>query len=53
MEFRELSDCEWQFIRLLPPPRARTSRPRLDDRMVVIRYSIRVFYWLPLDGYAC
>jgi transposase len=32
MEFRELSDEQWQFIQPLLPPRARTGRPRADDR---------------------
>ena len=35
MRFRELSDGEWEFIRSLLPPRARTGRPRADDRMVL------------------
>jgi len=34
-EFRELSDEEWAFIELLPPPKARTGRPRVDDRAVL------------------
>jgi transposase len=32
MEFRELSDEQWQFIQPLLPLRARTGRPRADDR---------------------
>jgi transposase len=32
MELRELSDEQWQFIQPLLPPRARTRRPRADDR---------------------
>jgi transposase len=32
MEFRELSDEQWQFIQPLLPPAARTRRPRADDR---------------------
>jgi len=35
MEFRELSDEEWVFIEPLLPPRARTGRPRADDRIVL------------------
>jgi len=35
MEFRELSDGEWELIRPLLPPRAKTGRPRADDRMVL------------------
>ena len=32
MEFRELSDEQWTFIEPLLPPKARTGRPRADDR---------------------
>jgi transposase len=32
MEFRELSDEQWQFIQPLLPQRASTGRPRADDR---------------------
>jgi transposase len=32
MELRELSDEQRQFIQPLLPPRARTGRPRADDR---------------------
>jgi transposase len=35
MEFRELSDGEWEVIRPLLPPRASVGRPRIDDRLVV------------------
>jgi len=35
MEFRELSNGEWAFIEPLLPPRARTGRPRVNDRMVL------------------
>jgi len=35
MEFRELSDKEWAFIKPLLPPKAKTGRPRVDDRMVL------------------
>ena len=35
MEFRELSDDEWELIKPLLPPRARTGRPRADDRLVL------------------
>ena len=35
MEFRELSDGEWEVIRPLLPPRARTGRPRVDDRRII------------------
>jgi transposase len=36
MEFRELSDFEWEVIKLLlPPPRSRVGRPRTDDRIVL------------------
>jgi len=35
MEFRELSDGEWEVIKLLLPPRSRVGRPRADDRMVL------------------
>jgi transposase len=32
MEFRGLSDEQWQFIQPLLPPKASTGRPRADDR---------------------
>ncbi len=32
MEFRELSDEQWEFIRPLLPPKAGTGRPTADDR---------------------
>ncbi|MGC8962189.1 MAG: transposase, partial [Candidatus Bathyarchaeia archaeon] len=35
MEFRELSDGEWEVIKPLLPPRVRVGRPRADDRMVL------------------
>jgi len=35
MEFRELSDGEWELIRPLLPPKARTGRPRADDRRTI------------------
>ena len=35
MGFRELPDGEWALIELLLPPKAKTGRPRVDDRMVM------------------
>ena len=35
MEFRDLSDELWGFIEPLLPPRAKTGRPRADDRKTV------------------
>ncbi|MEM2405737.1 MAG: transposase [Candidatus Methanomethylicia archaeon] len=35
MEFRELSDEEWELIRPLLPPKAKTGRPRINDRLVI------------------
>jgi transposase len=35
MEFRELSDFEWEVIKPLLPPRSRVGRPRADDRIVL------------------
>jgi transposase len=35
MEFRELSDFEWEIIRPFLPPRSRVGWPRADDRMVL------------------
>ena len=32
MRFRELTDAEWERIRPHLPPRAKTGRPRADDR---------------------
>ena len=33
MEFRELSDFEWDVIRPFLPPRSSVGRPRADDSM--------------------
>ena len=35
MEFIELSDEEWEFIKPLLPPKSKVGRPRVDDRMVL------------------
>jgi len=35
MEFREVSDGEWEVIKSLLPPRSRVGRPRADDRIVL------------------
>lgn len=35
MEFRELDDREWEIIKPLLPPKAKTGRPRADDRKVL------------------
>jgi transposase len=35
MEFREIDDGEWELIKPLLPPRAKTGRPRVDDRVVL------------------
>jgi transposase len=35
MEFRGLSDFEWDVIRPFLPPRSRVGWPRADDRMVL------------------
>jgi transposase len=35
MEFRELSDFEWDVVRPFLPPMSRVGRPRADDRMVL------------------
>jgi hypothetical protein len=35
LQFREVSDGEWELIRPLLPPRARVGRPRADDRKVL------------------
>jgi len=45
MRFRELSDCEWEFIRPLLPPRARTGSLGLtigcsERRLVCARYRL-------------
>jgi transposase len=34
MEFRELSDFEWEVVEPLLPPMSRVGRPRADDRTV-------------------
>jgi len=35
MEFRELSDGEWDAIKPFLPPKARVGRPRADDRLTI------------------
>jgi transposase len=35
MEFRGLSDEEWEIIKTLLHPKASVGRPRIDDRLVV------------------
>ena len=35
MEFKELTDEQWEFIRPLLPPSAREGRPKADDRRTV------------------
>jgi transposase len=35
MEFRELSDFEWEVIKPLLPPMSRVGRPRADDRRII------------------
>lgn len=35
MKFRELSDEEWRFVEPFLPPRAKTGRPRADDRKTI------------------
>jgi transposase len=35
MEFRELSDEEWEIIKPFLPPKSRVGRPRIDDRIVI------------------
>ncbi|MGB9760273.1 MAG: hypothetical protein ACP5IT_10840 [Thermoproteota archaeon] len=34
------------------PPKARTGRPRVDDRRVVNGILYVLGYWMPLDGHA-
>jgi len=35
MGFQELTDEQWAFLAPLPPPRAKTGRPRVEDRKVL------------------
>jgi len=35
MRFHELTDEQWEFIEPLLPRKARTGRPRADDRMII------------------
>jgi transposase len=35
MGFRGLTDEQWAFIASLLPPKAKTGRPRADDRKVL------------------
>ncbi|MEM2770930.1 MAG: transposase [Candidatus Nezhaarchaeales archaeon] len=51
--FRELSDGEWELIRSFLPPKARTGRPRVDDRRVlngILYVLITVGGWICLLG---
>jgi len=49
MESRELSDEEWAFIKPLLPPKAKTGRPRVNDRMVlngILYVLITSYRWM-------
>lgn len=35
MEFVELSDGKWVFIKLLLPPKAKVRRPGADDKLTI------------------
>jgi len=35
MEFRELSDEEWEIIKHFLLPKSRVERPRIDDRIII------------------
>ena len=35
MAFRERSEEQWAFLPPLLPPKARTGRPRADDRRII------------------
>ena len=35
MEFRELTDEQWEFVKSVLPPSAKEGRPRVDDRMTI------------------
>ena len=35
MRFNELTDGQWEFIKPLLPPKVRTGRRRIDDRMMI------------------
>jgi transposase len=35
MEFRELSDEEWNFIKPFLPPKSKIGRSRIDDKIVI------------------
>ncbi|MEM1545415.1 MAG: transposase [Candidatus Methanomethylicia archaeon] len=54
MRFRELSDEKWKFVEPLFPPRARTGKPRADDRRTVndILYVLIMVVggWICLEG---
>jgi transposase len=45
MEFRELSDEQWQFIQRRLPPKASTGRPRADDRR-----TLNGILYVPVTG---
>jgi transposase len=46
MEFHELNDEEWNAIKPLLHPKARTGRPRADDRLTIDGIPIRFNDWL-------
>jgi transposase len=48
MEFRELSDYEWEVINPLLPPKAKVGRPMADDKRIIngILYVLTTTGWL-------
>jgi len=50
-EFHELSDFEWEIIKLLLPPKAKVGRLRADDRVVLTVYYM--FSLLVVGGWIC
>jgi transposase len=51
MEFRVLSDFEWEVVKPFLPPMSRVGRPRADDRLIIngILYVLTTGYrWMDI-----
>jgi transposase len=51
MGFQELTDEQWAFIAPLWPPRAKTGRPRVDDRKILARGGEKRGEGVGIDGH--
>ena len=44
MEFRELSDEEWEIIKHFLPSKSKIGKPRIDDRIVINGYAFKIWF---------